>query len=192
MKPAPVMIVSGLPRSGTSLLMQMIVAGGVEPYTDGLRTPDDDNPRGYYEHAAVKRLATDTTWLPDAEGKVVKIVSQLLAHVPADLPCRVVFSDRDLSEVLSSQTKMLERLGQPGANLPAEQLRRVYETQLAAVHAMLAQRSDAVVLRLDYANVIADSMAAAEQLSEFLGGSLDIGAMTAVVDPKLYRNRAAS
>ncbi len=183
-----VTVVSGLPRSGTSLLMQMLAAGGLEPFTDSERPADEDNPRGYYEHAAVKRLANDNEWLSAAVGKAIKIVAPLLRHVPADVPCRVVFVDRDLDEVLSSQATMLARRGQQGSSLPTERLRRVYETQLSAIHAMLAKRSGTDVLRIRYAEVVKDPSAAALRLAEFLGSGLDVNSMAAAVDASLYRN----
>lgn len=185
-----VTIVSGLPRSGTSLLMQMLVAGGLPPYSDGERTPDDDNPRGYYEHAAVKRLGADNAWLPSAKGKVVKVIAQLLQHVPAELACRVVFVNRNLDEVLRSQTIMLERSGQKGAGVPAGQLSKIFAGQLAAVREMLAKRAEVQVLELEYAEVVENPSATATQLDEWLGGGLDTRAMAAAVDAKLYRNRS--
>jgi len=187
-----VTIVSGLPRSGTSLLMQMLTAGGLQAYSDGERTPDDDNPRGYYEHAAVKRLAVDNSWLPSATGMVVKVIAQLLHYVPDELPCRVVFVERNLDEVLRSQATMLERSGQPGAGVPAAQLSKVFETQLASVRAMLTKRKEMAVLGFDYARVVENPSDTANQLAAFLDGGLDTKAMAAVVDSKLYRNRATS
>src|SRR5947209_18564630 len=110
-----IVIVSGLPRSGTSLMMQMLEAGGLEVVTDGIRAADTDNPRGYYEFERVKKIKTDAAWLPGARGKAVKMVSQLLYDLPAGEAYRILFMDRDLDEVLASQEKMLARLGRSAA-----------------------------------------------------------------------------
>lgn len=109
----PITIVTGLPRSGTSLAMQMLAAGGVEPFTDGERTADESNPRGYLELEAVKQLKKDASWVPSARGKAVKVISHLMAELPRDETYRAVFVERDMDEILTSQEKMLERLGRP-------------------------------------------------------------------------------
>ena len=110
-----IIIVSGLPRCGTSLMMQMLVQGGFEAVTDHIRAADTDNPRGYYELEKVKKLKEDASWLPETRGKVVKMVSQLLFDLPAGERYRVIFMQRDLDEMLASQEKMLERLNRPAA-----------------------------------------------------------------------------
>src|ERR1700730_18485992 len=91
-----IIIVSGLPRSGTSLMMQMLDRGGVEVVTDNLRTADTDNPKGYYEFEQVKTIKRDTTWLPATRGKAFKMVSQLLYHLPPVETYRVIFMERGL------------------------------------------------------------------------------------------------
>src|SRR3954453_3930250 len=124
-----IVIVAGLPRSGTSLMCQMLDNGGVEVVTDRLRTPDTDNPRGYYELEKVKKIKEDASWLPEARGKAFKMVSQLLYDLPATERYRVIFMQRDLDEVLVSQEKMLERLGRPAA--PREPMARAFLAHLA-------------------------------------------------------------
>ncbi|MBL8308098.1 MAG: hypothetical protein JNM33_15505 [Rubrivivax sp.] len=185
-----VTVVSGLPRSGTSLMMQMLHAGGLPAWADGVRAADDSNPRGYFEHEAVKRLRSDNTWLPQARGHVVKIIHLLLRELPqqAGLAYRVVFMQRPLAEVLASQQAMLAREGRPAAD-PAV-LHKAFETQLAQVEAWLATRADIAVLRLVHAQVMQEPRAAAEQLCSFLGLPLDVAAMAAAVDPALHRQRA--
>jgi hypothetical protein len=119
--PCDIVVVSGLPRSGTSMMMQMLEAGGLPILTDGERVADADNPRGYYEYAPAKRLMTDRTWLPAADGKAVKIVAQLLPYLPpAPHRFRVIFMKRDLGEVLASQQVMLANLNKTGARLPRD------------------------------------------------------------------------
>ena len=185
----PVIVVSGLPRSGTSLAMQMIHAGGVEAVTDGQRASDEDNPRGYFEFERVKQLRNDRTWLDGAEGKVVKVIHLLLTELPDDRPYRVVFMQRDLGEVVRSQATMLARSGRAGGQLAPERLMAVYAQQLAAVDAWLAARPYFQVLKVPYAQMVADPATHAAAVNRFLGGTLDETGMRAAVDPSLHRNR---
>ena len=186
----PVIVVSGLPRSGTSLVMQMLEAGGVEIVTDGERTADDDNPRGYYEFERVKSLRGDKSWLDGARGKAVKVIHLLLMELPTDREYRVLFLKRDIGEVLKSQAKMLERSGKSGAALPAERLAEIYRGQLAGVMAWLGAREYFKVLELEHADLLSSPAESAERIGAFLGLPLEVGAMAGVVDPTLYRNRS--
>ena len=182
-------VVTGLPRSGTSMLMQMLKAGGMPVLTDGVRAPDEDNPRGYLEYEPVKRLHSDTAWIADAVGKAVKVVHVLLRHLPAEHVYRIVLMRRALSEVLASQKAMLERLGTQGASLASEQLRAVFEAQLQEAERWLRQQPHVELMELDYAGVVADPQAASQRLEAFLAGGLDAEAMAGAVDPSLYRRR---
>ncbi len=183
-------IVSGLPRSGTSMAMQMIVAGGIAAVTDELRLADADNPRGYYEFERVKHLRTDKSWIEDARGRVVKVIHMLVPELPDDRPYRVVFLARDLREVVKSQSTMLARGAKIGAALPPDRLMAVYGAQLTQVHAWLAARPNFKVLVVEHADLLRDSAPQARAMNEFLGGGLDVAAMAAAVDPTLHRNRA--
>lgn len=185
-------VVTGLPRSGTSLLMQMLSAGGMEILTDELRAADEDNPRGYLEFAPVKNLLKEAQWLFGARGKVVKIVAPLLTALPPDLPCRVILSERDLDEVLASQDRMLVHRNQPVAATPErrQMLREEFLRTLARMKAMLAQGPRTQLLLVEYSATISDPLATAEKLNTFLGGGLDVAKMVAAVDPSLHRNRA--
>ena len=185
----PITIVSGLPRSGTSVMMQMLHAGGVPAVTDQIRTPDDDNPRGYFEFERVKQIRTDKSWLPDARGKVVKMVHMLLLDLPPEYTYRVVFMRRDLEEVLASQKTMLKRQGKTGAALADAQLMKIFNDQVEKVLKWTAERPNFRVLQVNYRDLISDPTSQASQINEFLGGTLDEPAMAAAVDPKLYRNR---
>jgi hypothetical protein len=185
-------IVSGLPRSGTSLMMQMLAAGGLPALTDEQRTPDADNPRGYYELEAVKTIQRDKAWLDGAAGKVVKMVHALLPHLPLDRAYRVIFMRRDLDEVVASQRKMLERQGRTGASLPDAQLKAVFSSQVSQTLRWLAERPDPLqVMEVEYGKLIADPAGAAARINTFLGGGLNEQAMAAAVDPSLHRNRSA-
>lgn len=183
-------VVSGLPRSGTSMAMQMIVAGGISPVTDNLRAADADNPRGYYEFERVKSLRTDKAWIGDAGGKVVKVIHMLVPELPDDRAYRVVFLERDLREVVKSQATMLARGAKAGGALPPERLMAVYEQQLKQVHAWMAARPNFRVLPVRHADFMRDAAAQANTMNDFLGGGLDVAAMTAAVDPSLHRNRS--
>ena len=185
-----IIIVSGLPRSGTSLMMQMLAHGGVEVVTDHLRAADTDNPNGYFELEQVKTIQRDTTWLPALRGKAFKMVSQLLYHLPADETYRIIFMERDLDEMLRSQEKMLERLGRESA--PREEIRRAFTLHLEKLHAWLPKQQHMTVLRIRYSDLIADAMSQAVRINEFLGGSTNVEGMAKTVDPSLYRNRKAS
>lgn len=183
-------IVSGLPRSGTSMMMKMLEAGGMLPYTDNIRTADDDNPKGYYEFERVKKLPDgDTNWLPDAGGKAVKVISALLEHLPVEYNYRVLFMQRKMEEILASQKQMLIRSGQPTDRVGDEQLADMYGKHLAKVKTWLENQANMRVIYLDYNQMLVDPQKSADQVNIFLGEGLDPQAMAAVVDTSLYRQR---
>lgn len=183
-------VVSGLPRSGTSLMMQLLHAGGIPALTDHIRAPDADNPRGYYEFERVKQVKADAAWLPDARGKVVKMVSQLLYDLPTTEQYRIVFMERDLDEVLQSQEKMLIRLGQPVA--PRDSLRRAFTLHLNGIRSWLSEQPNMQVLRIRYIDVVQRTMDEIARLNQFLDGRLEPTAAFHAVDPTLYRNWKAA
>ena len=184
---APVTIVSGLPRSGTSMMMQMLAAGGLEPYTDSKRSADSDNPRGYFEHDNATRMASDSSWIPDARGLGVKVVAQLLSYLPWGERYRVIFMDRDLRDVVQSQNVMLERLGRSGGRLSSSAMMKTLDSQVAMVERLLARRPDIEAIFVSYADVIKDPRGEVGRISDFLGRDLDSGAMSEVVDRSLQR-----
>ena len=181
-------IVSGLPRSGTSMMMQLLAAGGMSLLADEARAADTDNPKGYCEYEPVKRLRADSGWLAEAEGKAVKVIAQLLAYLPEGHEYKVVFMHRELDEVLRSQATMLERQGKSGAALSRDQLKKVFSNQLAQVKTFLEQQEAVQTLDIDYAKMVQMPEAYFEQLIDFLDVSLDIEKMKTVIDPGLYRN----
>jgi hypothetical protein len=187
----PIVVVSGLPRSGTSVAMRMLEAGGVPILTDGIRTADISNPNGYYEFEPVKELdkGGDVSWLPGARGKAVKIISFLLTFLPETYDYRVIFMRRDLDEALASQEEMLRRRNEPTEPGDTARMRRAYEDHLARVTRLMASRSCFVPLILDYPDVVAHPRETAARIATFVGGSLDVDRMTTVADPALYRNR---
>jgi hypothetical protein len=187
---AEIIIVSGLPRSGTSLMMQLLEAGGVEVVTDNLRTADADNPRGYYEFEKVKQVKHDASWLPGIRGKAVKMVSQLLLDLPPTERYCVVFMERDFPEMLDSQERMLQRLGR--AAVPREAIIPAYTAHLERVHHWLQHQAHVAVLRVRYKTLVERSNTEVARVNEFLGGRLDVSRAVGAVDPSLYRNRTAA
>jgi hypothetical protein len=188
----PIVVVTGLPRSGTSMIMKMLEAGGLPVLTDGLRTADEDNPKGYYEVERVKGLAqeTDKSWLAEARGKGIKVISYLLKSLPPQFNYRVVFIRREMEEVLASQRKMLARRGETEAT-PPERMRALFEDDLWRASYQLKRRPEFETTELHYSAVLDRPLEEARHLAAFLGGGLDVEAMAAAVDPQLYRNRAA-
>ena len=187
-----VTVVSGLPRSGTSMMMRMLCAGGLPAMTDERRTSDDDNPLGYFELEAVKRLDKDNAWFHEATGKVVKVIHMLLPGIPADCPCRVVFMDRDLREVIASQAVMLQRRGQAGAAVNPDTLAGIFERQLRKTYDWMDAQANIDLLRVSYADTVADPGPTVDALCAFLQPpALDAEAMRAAVDPTLYRQRTS-
>lgn len=182
-------IVSGLPRSGTSLVMQMLAAGAYPVLSDGVRTADDDNPRGYLEFEQVKSLERDQSWLAAADGKAVKIISFLLPKLPAQFDYRVIFLRRDLDEVIQSQAAMLIRRGQPPGP-PADVMKTHFERHLKTVDDWLARQPNLRVLYSAHADLIQSGRHEAERFAKFLEQPFDIEAMAAVVAPGLHRQRS--
>jgi len=186
-------VVTGLPRSGTSMLMQMLAAGGMNLLTDGLRPTDEDNPRGYFEFEPVKRMLRDSTWLSHARGKAVKIVAPLLDQLPPGLPCRVILCERNLDEILDSQERMLARRNQPPSTRGRRQiLKDEYLRMLERTKSLLVARPATRLLVVKHRHAVSDSLATAEQVNTFLGGTLNRAKMAAAVDPALHRNRAVT
>ena len=188
---APIIVVSGLPRSGTSMAMKMLGAGGVPTLTDGIREADDSNPLGYFELERVKELdkTQDHGWLREARGKAVKIISFLLTYVPDTFDYQVIFMNRDIDEVLQSQNKMLTARGEERGTAPDAQMRQAYEQHLEKVNRFLGGRRCFSTLQIQYKAVLDDPAREARRINEFLGGRLDVSRMAAVADRSLYRNR---
>ncbi len=185
----PVYIVSGLPRSGTSMMMKMLEAGGIPPLTDNIRSADMDNPKGYYEFERVKKLREgDSDWLPEASGKVVKVIGALLIELPDDYDYQVLFMRRSMEEILASQAKMLENRGET-SKIDDATMASLFEKHLNQVYAWMEDHPNVSYLGVDYNETLKNPRSAAEKINEFLGGKLDVEAMVATVDARLYRQR---
>jgi hypothetical protein len=182
-------VVSGLPRSGTSMMMQMLHTGGLPCITDELREADISNPKGYFEFEKVKGLRTDNSWLPEAKGKAIKIISHLLPYLPPELDYKIVFMERNLDEVLASQRKMLENQGLSGGDPSDKRLSQIFAKQLYQVKKMLDDRQISTLF-VDYRDVLEDPAEISAKLQAFLGKNLDQQAMKDVVDNNLYHQRS--
>ena len=172
--------------------MQMLAAGGLPPLTDAVRSPDADNPRGYFEYEPVKRLRDDARCLEAAVGKAVKVIHALATAIPGDLDVRAIVMRRDLEAVVASQQRMLGRRGAPSGDLPADRLVEIFRAQLEEATRWLESQPRFAVLELDYDGLLDDPVAAANALADFLGGGLDVAAMAAAVDPALRHHRLES
>lgn len=185
-----VYIVSGLPRSGTSMMMRMLAQGGVPVLTDELRRPDDDNPNGYYELEVVRNLREGKTdWLREANGKVVKVISSLLEFLPQDYHYKIIFMERDSQETLISQKVMLNHRSQE-AKLTDEEMAQQFQHHLATMKPWLVRQPNMEVLYVNYNALLAQPEPHCDQLADFLGLPLNQSQMLAVPDKQLYRNRA--
>jgi len=186
-------VVSGPPRSGTSLLMQMLVAAGIEAISDDRRTKDSDNPRGYFEHEQVLRLAQDKSVFNGSSGKAIKVIHALLKNIPHEQPIAVLFLTRDLQEVFASQSAMLDRLGRPQPTLSQEQMSDALSRQLAVAREYLRGRPDTSVLDIQHRKLVTDPDSVSQSIADFLepmlNRALDTRAMADCVDQSLYRQR---
>ncbi|MFO7539424.1 MAG: sulfotransferase domain-containing protein [Chloroflexota bacterium] len=185
-----IIVVSGLPRSGTSMMMKMLEAGGIPPLTDKQRTADADNPQGYYEFERVKQLDKgDSDWLPQAKGKAVKVISALLKHLPAAYGYKVIFMERHMPEILASQHKMLVRRQEEADKVDDAQMAALFQKHVSEIKEWLPAQPNFELLSIHYSDVLQDGWSQIQAVNQFLGGHLDEEAMANVIDPDLYRNR---
>src|SRR5215204_4293448 len=172
----PIVVVSGLPRSGTSMAMKMLDAGGMPLVTDGVRTADIGNPNGYYEFEPVKDLE---------RGKALKVVSPLLTYLPESFDYQVIFMRRPLAEIIDSQHAMLDARGSERGS-DAARTAELYAAHLAQVEGFLQRRRCFSTVMIEYSQVLADPRAQAEKIQAFLGLPLDAARMAAVADRALH------
>lgn len=185
----PVIVVSGVPRSGTSLVMQMLATGGVDIATDNIRKADRDNPKGYFEVEKVKKLKNDAGWLNDVRGKAIKIVSPLLYHIPSILRYKVIFVQRNMQEILDSQNKMYQRLQKSTPDIEDAVLAEKFNLHLQKISDWIRKKNNIECLYVQYREIVSDPIGQAQKIQEFLNLPLNIEAMANVVDASLYRNR---
>ena len=183
-------IVSGLPRSGTSMMMRMLEAGGMDVAVDNIREADEDNPKGYYELEKVKDIKNDYSWLDNVQGKVVKMVSMLLYELPSTRDYNIIFMQRDIGEILASQRTMLQRKGNR-SDINDEEMGKLFNRHLEEIENWLAGQKNMRVFYINYKNVIEDPRKIAQVISHFLNKALNIEKMVETVDGSLYRQRSA-
>lgn len=182
-------IVSGLPRSGTSMMMQMLMAGGMGIVTDAIRKANEDNPRGYLEWERVKKLKEDQSWLNECSGKAVKVISMLLFDLPSNHHYKIIFMQRAIEEVLASQRIMLERRGETKDGVSDEHMAEKFEKHLKQVEDWIAHQSNIEVLYVKYNEVIADPLRSSKVVNNFLGEDLNTRTMAEAIEETLYRQR---
>jgi hypothetical protein len=187
----PIVVVSGLPRSGTSMMMRMLAEGGLQLVTDELRRPDPDNPNGYFEFETVRQMsAGNVAWLENAHGKAVKVISALLEYLPANYVYKVIFLEREIKEVLASQQKMLAHRNEE-SKVDDDVLESQIQKHLSAMKPWLVRQPNMEVLFVNYNALINQPKPLCDQIIEFLDLPLNEAQMLAVPDKKLYRNRMA-
>ena len=182
-------IVSGMPRSGTSMMMQMLAAGGLDILTDNIRENDENNPKGYLEYQKVKKLASDNSWISEGQNKVVKIIAQLLQHLPAIYQYKVIFMEREMEEIIKSQQIMLGKKADVEKKIYPTELADTFKKQLEKTRSWIKTHPQFEVVYVSYTDVINNPTEVAENLSIFLDSDLNIAAMADAVDSNLYRNR---
>ena len=180
-------IVTGLPRSGTSLMMQMLEAAGIPILSDGIRTADESNPKGYYEYDKTRRLQKDNSWMAEAEGKAVKVIVQLLPFLPRSYDYCFILMHRPIPEVIQSQNRMLERLGRSGASISLEP---VFNQQLNRARQWLNRQSR--VSEMSFHDLVQDPEPNCKKLEAFLGLKGCAEQMMRVIDPGLWREKQSS
>ncbi len=187
-----VIVVSGLPRSGTSMMMKMLAEGGLPVLTDSIRTADEDNPNGYFELEVVKQLAEGQKgWLVNADHKLVKVISALLEHLPPENHYKVLFMERQIPEILASQRKMLARRNET-SNISDTEMETQFREHLKVIKYWLARQPNMEVMYVDYNRMMADPDQYLQKIVDFVDLPLDMDKMRAVPNEGLYRNRAAN
>ena len=173
------------------MMMKVLEAAGMEVFTDNLRTADEDNPKGYFELEQVKALKDgDDSWVKDATGKVVKVISSLLEYLPPSYKYKILFMRREIAEILASQKQMLIRRGEPSEG-DDQKMAEQFQEHLKRVRVWLANQPNLEVLYGDYNALMAEPGPEIKAVAEFLGLTDHLEAMLAVPDKKLYRQKAA-
>ena len=184
-------IVSGLPRSGTSMMMSALKAGGMPLLTDEVREADPNNPKGYYEFERVKKLSKgDDAWLDSASGKAVKVISALLEYLPPDYQYQVIFMERNIHEILASQRRMLVRTGKEQQHPVADEtIHQSYQNHLSEVKSWLADKDWIDTLYVSYNQILQQPLEEFNRVAKFLEDRVNPRAMAKVVEPSLYREK---
>jgi hypothetical protein len=182
-------VVSGLPRCGTSMMMRMLEAGGLPVVTDGVRTPTEDNPAGFYEYERVKKTKEDSSWVAPALGKAVKMVYQLMYDMPTQYNYRVLCMRREMAEILASQRAMLVRSGQDADAVGDAQIAQLFNKALSQFESWVQAQPNVEMVNVSYNGILKNGQSELSVVNQFLDNRLDVDAMLAIVEPSLYRNR---
>ena len=187
----PVVVVSGLPRSGTSMMMRMLEKGGLPILKDNSRSADENNPNGYYEYEPIKDLAnsTDKSWVAESRGKGVKVISELLKELPQEYFYQIIFMHRRLAEIITSQDKMLSGVQEHRPKSENTRVPVLFEEHLRTTRRWLMHRSNFEVLEVSYSRVLRDPLGQSQSVANFISRPLGIEAMASVVDSSLWHNR---
>ncbi|MFN8283520.1 MAG: alkaline phosphatase family protein [Chitinophagales bacterium] len=185
-------VVSGLPRSGTSMMMQLLEAGGLPIFTDSLRSADENNKKGYYEHEAVKIIHKDNSWMKNAVNKTVKVVSHLLPNLPMRYKYKIVFMERDLHEIITSQSKMLQNLGKLQQNTAHYNIEQSFRQTNDKIKKWLDTKPNIEVLFIDYNKAIVNGNETIQELDNFFEGKLNQEKMQSIIDKNLYRSKQSN
>lgn len=182
-------VVSGLPRSGTSMMMQMLESSGMTILTDSIRKPDQNNERGYFEYEKVTGLQKDHSWIKETEEKAVKVIVQLLFFLPPDHEYRVLFMERPMEEILQSQEKMRQHLGNAVHGSNPDILSRAFQIQLERARVFLSNRQQFQVATFHYHNILKNPEMEANRINGFLGNRLNVSGLSSAVDQSLWHIR---
>ena len=189
--PKPIIVVSGLPRSGTSMMMRILAEGGLPVVTDHFRAADEDNPNGYFELEAVKKMSEgDVAWLAEASGKAVKVISALLEHLPRAFFYKIIFMEREIEEILASQRKMLANRNKELKSNDGE-VAQQFQRHLSTLRPWLARQPNMEVMYVSYNALVSNPEPFCRRLIEFTGAALDLDGMLSVPSQELYRNRTS-
>jgi hypothetical protein len=191
MNNSQIIIVSGLPRSGTSLMMQILHSGGIPILCDNEVLPDESNPRGYFEYSPVKNSFKDISWIPQAHGKAVKVITQLIPCIKTDVKIKIIFMERELKEVIQSQHKMILQKNNKTSqsNLFDQKLIDTYTAQISKVEDWIQEKSQIEYIKIKYNQLINNPKYSIEQINTFLSIELNMNKIIEVIDPNLYRNK---
>jgi predicted ATPase len=184
-----VYIVSGLPRSGTSMMMQMLEASGLEVFTDNFRQADQDNPKGYYEHEAIKRLASDNRIVYEANGKVLKVISSLIRFLPANMDYKIILMKRPVNEIVKSQDKLKENLNISSPKTTVFEMDKILENSFQKAKEFIVKQRNMDLLELEYGEVVNQNEAVIQNIIDFIGQDLNRDELRGEIDKSLYRNK---
>ena len=182
-----IIVVTGLPRSGTSLMMQILQSMGIEIFTDNKRLPNESNPKGYFEHELVKMIEYDTSWVKEVEGKAIKIVSPLLAYLPNNHSYKIIFMDRVLDEIVQSQEKMLSVNNVPNPQIKPGVIKQIFIKDLKQAWSSIRELSHSESLEISHSKLLKKPDSELKKIKRFLNINVDLKNAINVIDEKLYR-----